>query len=73
MSEEWVRENAADLGGIRMGRTSRSQIRFEPEGVAAYKQRQRLAQASQAPKKPQRPRRRLIPAGVELWEPQDSH
>jgi hypothetical protein len=72
MSPEWVRDNAADLGGIRMGRTSRAQLRFDPEDIAAYKRRQRLAGTPDASKKSQRPRRRTIPAGVELFQPSSS-
>lgn len=66
MSEDWVRENAADLGGIRMGRSSRAQLRFDPDLVAAYMQRQRLVTVTAAPKKPQRPGRRAAPVGVDL-------
>jgi len=68
MSEEWVRENAAELGGIRMGRTARSQLRFDPEGIAAYKERQRLG-APMEPKSRRRPGPRPAPRGVELFEP----
>lgn len=66
MSEEWVRDNAPELGGIRMGRSSRAQLRFEPDDVAAYKRRQRLEAEAAAPEKPQRPGRRPAPAGVDL-------
>jgi hypothetical protein len=69
MSEDWVRDNAAELGGIRMGRSSRSQLRFEPEEIAAYKQRQRLERIAAEPQKPQRAGRRAAPAGVELFRP----
>lgn len=65
-SEDWVREHAAELGGIRLGRTSRSPLGFEPEDIAAYKRRQRLELAAAAPEKSQRAGRRPVPAGVEL-------
>ena len=66
MSEDWVRENAAELGGIRMGRSPRAQLRFEPDLIAAYKRRQSLETQGSWEKKPQRPGRRAAPAGVEL-------
>jgi hypothetical protein len=73
MSEEWVRDNAADLGGIRMGRSSRAQLRFEPEDIVAYKQRQKLERATAAPEKPHRAGRRPVPAGVEMFQPRSSY
>lgn len=45
-SEDWVRDHAAELGGIRMGHPTRGQLRFEPPSIEAYKQRRQLAQAS---------------------------
>jgi hypothetical protein len=66
MSEDWVRDNAADLGGIRMGRTSRAQLRFDPADVEAYKERQRLERIVAAPEKAHRAGRRAAPAGVDL-------
>jgi hypothetical protein len=73
MSEDWVRENAAELGGIRMGRSSRSQLRFEPEDIAAYKQRQRLRRLEAVTEKPQRAGRRAVPAGVDLLPLPSAH
>jgi hypothetical protein len=66
MSEDWVRENAVELGGIRMGRSCRAQLRFEPDRIAAYKRRQSLEALVSQAKKPQRPGRRAAPTGVEL-------
>lgn len=73
MSEDWVRDNAAELGGIRMGRSSRSQLRFEPDDIAAYKRRQRLEREVAASEKPQRAGRCPVPAGVELFQPSAAH
>jgi hypothetical protein len=41
-SEEWVREHAAELGGIRTGTSKHLRLRFEPEGIAAWKERHRI-------------------------------
>ncbi|MBS1892145.1 MAG: helix-turn-helix domain-containing protein [Actinobacteria bacterium] len=68
VSEDWVREHAAELGGIRMGKSSRGPLRFEREHVDQYLDRQRL----DAPQEPQsrlqrrRPGPRPAAAGVEL-------
>jgi hypothetical protein len=65
MSEDWVREHAAELGGIRAGRTVRAQLRFEPEGIEAWKSAHRLVPS--APESRRRPRRaRRAPGDVEL-------
>jgi hypothetical protein len=64
MSEDWVREHADELGGVRAGRTSRAPLRFEPEEVAAWKRAHRLARPVAEPQG--RRRRRRAPAGVEL-------
>jgi hypothetical protein len=53
MSEDWVRDHAPELGGIRAGRTKRAPLRFEPEGIEAWKREHRLAAST-----PQGARRR---------------
>lgn len=67
MSEEWVRANAPELGGIRMGRSARSPLRFDPKGIEDYKHRQRLEAISAIARKPQRPGPRRVPQGVTLF------
>jgi hypothetical protein len=64
MSEDWVREHADELGGIRAGRTCRAPLRFEPEGIEDWKRAHRLARPEV--KTEQRRRRRRTPADVEL-------
>lgn len=64
-SQDWVREHAAELGGIRLG-GPRSPLGFEPSDIAAYKERQRLCAPAPPERKPQRAGRRRAPAGVEL-------
>lgn len=69
VGEEWVREHAAELGGIRMGRTNRAPLRFEPEIIEAWKRRQTLETPDPPAPPRQRPGRRPTPAGVELFRP----
>ncbi|HEX3361814.1 MAG TPA: hypothetical protein VHS74_12540 [Solirubrobacterales bacterium] len=64
MSADWVREHAAELGGVRAGRTCRAPLRFEPEGIAAWKRAHRLARP--VAQTTQRRRRHRAPADVEL-------
>jgi hypothetical protein len=53
MSEDWVRDHAPELGGIRAGRTKRAPLRFEPEGIEAWKRDHRIGSSTT-----ERPRRR---------------
>ena len=63
MSEEWVRDHAGELGGIRAGATCRAPLRFEPEAIEDWKERRRVP----VPAVPEVERRRPhVPAGVEL-------
>jgi hypothetical protein len=64
MSEDWVREHAAELGGIRAGRTCRAPLRFEPEEIAAWKRAHRVGRP--APERRRTRRARRAPADVEL-------
>lgn len=64
-SEEWVRNHAADLGGIRLGQTSRAQLRFTPRKVAGYLERQSLERPARRAKA--RPGPKRAPSGVELF------
>jgi hypothetical protein len=65
-SEDWVREHAAELGGIRTGRSKRSQLRFEPESIDEWRRRQRLSAPLEEGQISQRPGPRQAPAGVAL-------
>jgi hypothetical protein len=42
MSLDWVREHAAELGGVRVGAGSRGELRFEADKVRAYLAKRRL-------------------------------
>ena len=53
MSEDWVRDHAPELGGIRAGRTKRAPLRFELEGIEAWKRNHRIGLPAS-----DRPRRR---------------
>lgn len=57
MSEDWVRDHAPELGGIRAGRTKRAPLRFEPEGIEAWKRAHRVGSPA-----PDRPLRRRSPS-----------
>jgi|GEM_PF-3671190 len=65
MSEDYVREHAAELGGIRTG-GPRSPLRFDPAGVEDWKRRRRLAPPPAPARKSHRPGRRRAPRGVKL-------
>jgi hypothetical protein len=64
MSEDWVRDHAAELGAIRAGRNARAPLRFEPEAIEAWKRGHRVASPVAAARK-RGPRRRRRD-GVEL-------
>jgi len=55
MSEDWVREHAAELGGIRMGGSPRAPLRFDPRRIGQYKERQQLCAPAPPSRTPQRP------------------
>lgn len=42
VGEDWVREHARDLGGIRLGRSARAPLRFDQRTVDAWLDSQRL-------------------------------
>jgi hypothetical protein len=66
MSIDWVREHAAELGGVRLGAGSRGELRFEGAKVAAYVEKRRLAAEEQKSAR-RRPGPKPQPAGeVEL-------
>lgn len=45
---DWVREHAAELGGMRVGDNERGHLRFDWRGVAAAMDRRQLTQAAPA-------------------------
>lgn len=65
MSEDWVREHAPELGGVRMG-GARGPLRFLPERIERYEQQQALSPPPAPARKPHRPGRRRAPRGVQL-------
>lgn len=65
MSEEWVRDHAGELGGIRAGVTCRAPLRFERASIEDWKERRRVAPPPEPDRHTQR-RRPQAPAGVEL-------
>lgn len=64
-SEEWVREHAAELGGIRAGSSKHSQLRFDPKKISEWEERSRLA-VLEPTRIPQRPGPRPGLAGGKL-------
>ena len=63
VSDEWVRDHAAELGAIRLGDGKRGQLRFEVDRVRTALDRRRL-QTEPRPRSARRARRRV--AGVQL-------
>lgn len=47
MSTDWVRDHAAQLGGVRLGDGTRGELRFEADKVRAFVERRRLAAADE--------------------------
>jgi hypothetical protein len=43
MGTDWVRDHAAQLGGVRLGDGTRGELRFEAEKVRAFVEKRRLA------------------------------
>lgn len=65
VSADWVREHAAELGGMRTSDSPRAPLRFEPADIEAWKRRRRM-EAPALPKTPQQPGPRAAPRGVKL-------
>ncbi|MQA76310.1 MAG: hypothetical protein GEU88_18610 [Solirubrobacterales bacterium] len=55
LGEGWVREHAAELGGVKVGDDPRAPLRFTGQGVEEWIERRRLQPA-------ERPRRRRVSA-----------
>jgi len=68
IGEDWVREHAPDLGGIRAGRGPRAPLRFERSAIEGWKERQRLDPplAPELSHKKGPKRKPRVPANVEL-------
>ena len=66
VSEEWVREHAAELGAIRVGDGPKGALRFDAPRVRAALERRRLGRPKERQR--HRPRQRrspgLVPAAV---------
>jgi hypothetical protein len=56
VSEDWVRDHAAELGAIRVGDSPRGPLRFDSDKVAAAIDRRRVGRPEPA-RRPQRPGR----------------
>jgi hypothetical protein len=58
VSEDWVRDHAAELGAIRVGDSTRGPLRFHRDRVAAALDRRRVAppQPARRPRRPGRSR-----------------
>lgn len=67
MSQEWVRDHAGELGGIRAGSGPRAPLRFHPDSINAWVDAHRIASAPVAPPAPRRKKTQAqLPAGVSL-------
>lgn len=66
VSDEWVREHAAELGAIRVGDGPRGPLRFERRRIDEAMERRRLQDvvATRSSRRPGPPRR--VEGGVEL-------
>ena len=67
VSEEWVREHAAELGAIRVGDGPNGALRFDAARVRAALERRRLGRPMDRQRRPLGQRRRslgLVPAAV---------
>jgi hypothetical protein len=73
VSEEWVREHAAELGAIRVGDGPKGALRFDPARVRAALDRRRIGQPKAKPRRRPGRRRSLgvapaaVPADVKDW------
>ncbi len=65
-SEDFVRDHAGELGGIRLGRGPRSPLRFKRSAVEAWLDRQAIAAAAPPPETTSRSRKPQVPAGIDL-------
>jgi hypothetical protein len=67
MSEDFVRDHAGELGGIRAGRGPRAPLRFEPARVREWIVRNRIANEAPRPDSTPGPRRNSqVPTGLDL-------
>lgn len=62
VSPEWVRDHAAELGGMRLRDGARSPLRFDPVTVRGYVEARRIAKPA-----PPAPRRRPGPSRGQAW------
>jgi hypothetical protein len=74
VSEEWVREHAAELGAIRVGDGPKGVLRFDAGRVRAELERRRVERPREASRRRAGPRPRslgvaptAVPADVKKW------
>lgn len=73
VSEEWVREHAAELGGVRVGDGPKGALRFDAARVRAALDRRRIDGSKDTPRRRPSRRRSLgvvpsaVPADVKDW------
>jgi hypothetical protein len=65
VSEDWVRDHAAELGAIRVGDSPRGPLRFDVDRVRTALAQRRLQRTERAPAK-RRGRRTTTASGVKL-------
>jgi hypothetical protein len=74
VSEEWVREHAAELGAVRVGDGPKGALRFDPRRLRVALERRRLERSKDRDRQAQSRRRRstrlgptAVPADVKDW------
>jgi hypothetical protein len=73
VSEEWVREHAAELGAVRVGDGPKGALRFDAARVHAALERRRIDRSKETPRRRPSRRRSLgvapaaVPADVKDW------
>ena len=74
VSEEWVREHAAELGAVRVGDGPKGALRFDVARVRAALEHRRLERPKDRPRRRPRQRRQspglapaAVPADVKDW------
>lgn len=69
MSEDFVRDHAGELGGVKAGRGPRAPLRFEPDRVRGWIARNRIPCGETAEIPPPSPSPKpQAPAGIDLLE-----
>lgn len=66
VTPSWVYANKNRLGAVKLGDGPRARLRFDLERVEEELHPRRASHSQPAPRKPGRPRKSLLPPGVEL-------